>query len=299
MKILLIGANGQLGREICRSRLPSGVRLIAVNRSQLDLTRLDDIAGFVRDAAPDLVINAAAYTAVDKAELEPDLAFAINRDGAAALAQAAAVQKAPIIHISTDYVFDGRNEEAWTEEDRPNPINVYGESKLGGELAVLAANPRHLIIRVSWLYASCGNNFLRTMLRLGRERSHLTIVNDQIGRPTAAADLANALIGMALQTMNGQGEWGIYNFSNSGEPTSWHGFASAIFCYAARWSPMPPILDPVSTEAFGARAARPRNSRLDLGKIDRVFGLQPRNWQAALAEVIDELRRQDTTLRAS
>jgi dTDP-4-dehydrorhamnose reductase len=137
------------------------------------------------------------------------------------------------------------------------------------------------------------------MLRLGRERSHLTIVKDQIGRPTSAADLADALIGMALQTMNGQGEWGVYHFSNSGEPTSWHGFATAIFCYAARWSSMPPILDPISTEDFGARAARPRNSRLDLGKIERVYGLRPRNWQAALADVIEELRLEDTALRAS
>jgi dTDP-4-dehydrorhamnose reductase len=299
MKILLAGANGQLGREICRSRLPSGVRLITATRSQLDLTRPDDIAGFVRDAAPDLVINAAAYTAVDKAELEPDLAFAVNRDGAAALAKAAAAQNAPIIHISTDYVFDGRKDDFWVEEDRPNPINVYGESKLDGETAVIGANERHLIVRVSWLYASTGNNFLRNMLRLGRERSHLTIVKDQIGRPTSAADLADALIGMALQTMNGQGEWGIYHFSNSGEPTSWHGFATAIFCYAARWSSMPPILDPISTEDFGARAPRPRNSRLDLGKIERVYGLRPRNWQTALADVIEELRLEDTTLRAS
>jgi dTDP-4-dehydrorhamnose reductase len=299
MKILLIGANGQLGREICRSRLPSGVRLITATRSQLDLTRLDDIPALVRDAAPDLVINAAGYTAVDKAELEPDLAFAINRDGAAALAQAAAAQNAPIIYISTDYVFDGRKDDAWTEEDRPNPINVYGESKLSGELAVIAANQRHLILRVSWLYSARGNNFLRNMLRLGRERPRLSIVNDQIGRPTSAADLADALIGMALQNMNGQGEWGIYNFSNSGEPTSWHGFASAIFCHAARWSSMPPILDPISTQAFGARAARPQNSRLDLGKIDRVYGLRPRSWQAALADVIEELRLENTALRAS
>ncbi|NJM33839.1 MAG: dTDP-4-dehydrorhamnose reductase [Rhodomicrobium sp.] len=299
MKILLIGADGQLGREIRRSQLPPGATLIGANRKQLDLARPGEIAAFVSQIAPDLVINAAAYTAVDRAEDEADLAFAINRDAAGALARAAARRSAPIVHISTDYVFNGRKESEWSEDDSPDPINVYGASKLAGEIAVAAANPHHLILRVSWLYSVWGHNFLRTMLKLGHVRSRLSIVNDQIGRPTSASDVSRALIGMALQTMNGEGEWGLYHLSNSGTPTSWHGFASAIFCKAAPWSGMPPILDPISSQAYGARAARPQNSVLGLQKVERVFGLRPRSWQAALAEVVEALRREDIEMRLS
>jgi dTDP-4-dehydrorhamnose reductase len=297
MKILLIGADGQLGREIRRSQLPQGATLIGATRAQLDLNRRAEIPRYVSEVAPDLVINAAAYTAVDRAEDERELAFAVNRDAAAALAIAAAHCGAPIVHISTDYVFNGRKDGEWSEEDDPDPINIYGASKLAGEIAVAAGNSRHLILRVSWLYSVYGHNFLRTMLRLGHTRSRLSIVHDQTGRPTAASDLSRALIGMALQTMNGEGEWGLYHFTNAGAPTSWHGFASAIFCKAAPWSGMPPILDPVSSEVYGAKAARPRNSLLALHKIERVFGLRPRSWQVALSEVVDALRLEDIEMR--
>lgn len=295
MKILLTGATGQLGREICRSRLPSGTRLIAASRAQLDLTRPDDIPGVVAEIAPDLVINTAGYTAVDRAETDAELAFAVNRDGAAALSKAAAAQGAPIVHFSTDYVFDGSKEGEWTEEDRPNPLNVYGESKLIGEIAVAAANPRHLILRTSWLYAGQGQNFLRTILRIGKDRTRLPVVADQIGRPTAAADLADTAIGMAMQAMQGEGAWGLYHVCNSGPATSWHGFASAIFSKAARWSGIPPILEPITTEAYGAAAPRPRNSALSLGKLQQVYGLNPRPWHVALGDVLDELRREHVT----
>ncbi|WP_088345774.1 MULTISPECIES: dTDP-4-dehydrorhamnose reductase [Rhodomicrobium] len=292
MKILLTGATGQLGREICRSRLASGTRLIAASRAQLDLTRPSEIDGFVGEIAPDLVVNAAAYTAVDRAQSDPELAFAINRDGAASLSKAAAAHGAAIVHFSTDYVFDGSKDGEWTEEDRPNPLSVYGESKLIGEIAVAAANPRHLILRTSWLYAGQGHNFLRTMLRIGKDRTRLPVVADQIGRPTAAADLADTALGMAMQAMQGEGAWGLYHVCNSGPATSWHGFASAIFSKAARWSGIPPILEPITTEAFGAPAPRPRNSALALGKLQQVYGLTPRPWHAALCDVLDEMRRE-------
>ncbi len=291
MKILLTGATGQLGQEICRSQLPPGARLIRPARADLDLARPEQIAGLVRNITPDLVINAAGYTAVDKAETEPDLVFLMNRDGAAALARAAAACGAPIVHISSSHVFDGNKDGAWTEEDRPNPLNVYGESKLAGEFAVMAANPRHLILRTSWLYAAHGHNFLRTMLRLGCDRNRLAVVSDRLGRPTSAADLASALIGMALQTISSDGGWGLYHFSNTGAPVSWHGFASAIFCKAAPWSGMPPIIEPIKSKP-ASEAARPRNSVLDPAKIETVFGLTPRPWPAALAEVLNELRRE-------
>lgn len=299
MKILLTGATGQLGREICRSRLPSGTRLIAASRAQLDLTRQRDIAALVAEIEPDLVINAAAYTEVDKAERDRERAFAINRDGAAALASAAAEHGAAIVHFSTDYVFDGSKDGEWTEDDRPNPLNVYGESKLIGEIAVAAANPRHLILRTSWLYAGQGRNFLRTMLRIGKERSRLPVVADQVGRPTAAADLADTTLAMAIQAMQGQGLWGLYHVSNSGPATSWHGFASDIFSNAARWSGIPPILEPISTAAYGAAAPRPRNSALALGKLQQVYGLTPRSWQDALYDVLDELRREQIQMGVS
>lgn len=297
MKILLTGATGQLGREICRARLPSGTRLIAASRTQLDLSRPADISRFVAEIAPDLVINAAAHTAVETAEQEPDRAFAVNRDGAAALAKAAAQCNAPIVHLSTDQVFDGRKQGEWTEEDRPNPLNVHGQSKLIGEFAVAAANQRHLIVRTSWLYAAQGHNFLRTMLRLGSERSRLAVIADEIGRPTAAADLADALLTMAARAMKDNSHWGLYHFSNGGAPASWHGFASAIFSNAARWSGIPPILEPVSGETFAAPCDRPRNCVLNLGKVERTFGLTPRPWQAALADVLEELRLEEAQMR--
>ncbi len=171
MRILLAGATGQLGRDICRSVLPSGTSLIVASRNRLDLTRPDEIASFVDQAQPDLIINAAAYTAVDRAEQDRDLAFKVNSAGPEALAKAAAAGGIPIVHFSTDYVFDGKKSDGWTEDDHPAPLNVYGESKRDGELAVAAANKRHLIVRVSWLYGAHGNNFVRTMLEI-RPRAH-------------------------------------------------------------------------------------------------------------------------------
>jgi dTDP-4-dehydrorhamnose reductase len=290
MKILLTGATGQLGREICRARLPSGTRLIAASRTQFDLSRPTQISRFVTDIAPDLVINAAAYTAVERAEQEPDQAFALNRDGAAVLAKAAAECNVPIVHLSTDQVFDGGKQGEWTEDDRPNPLNVYGQSKLIGEFAVAAANRRHLIVRTSWLYAAQGHNFLRTMLRLGAERSRLAVIADEIGRPTAAPDLAEMLLIMAARAMKDDRGWGLYHVSNGGAPTSWHGFASAIFSKAALWSGIPPFLEAVSGETSVASRIRPHNCVLDLGKLERTFGLTPRPWQTALADVLEELR---------
>lgn len=293
MRILLTGATGQLGREICRSRLPPETSLIAASRSRLDLTRPSEIASFVQQIRPDLIINAAAYTSVDRAESEPSLAFAINCDGAETLAKAAAAQQIPIVQFSTDYVFDGCKESGWSEEDYPHPLNVYGESKLAGEIAVSTANRRHLILRVSWLYSAQGSNFLLSMLRLGRERDHLSIIDDQIGRPTSATDLADAAIGMILKAMSDDRCWGLYHFSNSGPPVSWYGFADEIFRQAERRMGRRPDLERISTEEFNAPAVRPKNSVFNLGKIGRVFGIEPQPWQSALAAVLREVQGQD------
>ena len=299
MKILLTGATGQLGRELCRARLPSGTRLIAASSTQLDLSRPAEVSRYVAEITPDLVINAAAYTDVERAEQEPDRAFAVNRDGAAALAKAAAQCNAPIVHLSTSDVFDGGKQGEWTETDRPNPLDVHGQSKLIGEFAVAAANPRHLIVRTSWLYAAHGRNFLRTMLCLGQERGSLAVIDDEIGRPTAAADLADMVLLMAARAMTENQYWGLYHVSNAGAPTSWHDFASAIFSNAARWSGIPPLLEPVSGETSAAYRIRPRNCVLHLGKLERTFGLTPRPWQAALADTLEELRFEEMRMRTS
>lgn len=290
MRILLTGATGQLGRQICRSPLPCGTSLIAASRNRLDLRRPGDIAEFVSEARPDLIINTAAYTAVDRAESESDLAFTINRDGAEALAQAAAALDIPIVHFSTDYVFNGEKDGEWSEDDEPAPLNIFGKSKLAGEIAVAAANPRHLIIRVSWLYAAHGTNFLQTMLKLGRQRGYLTVVTDQFGRPTSAAELVEAAMQMATQARESETQWGIYHFSNSGEAVNWYGFTREIFRIAAPWSGVRPLIDPINTEALNAPAARPKNAVLALDKIEQVFSIKPRPWEDALADVMEQLR---------
>jgi dTDP-4-dehydrorhamnose reductase len=298
MKILLTGATGQLGREICRARLPSGTRLIAASRTQLDLARPLRIGRFVAEIAPDLVINTAAYTAVERAECEPDRAFAVNRDGAAALAEAAARLGAPIVHISTSDVFDGRKCGEWTEDDRPNPMTVLGQSKLIGEFAVAAANPRHLIIRTSWLYAAAhGEQWQQTVLRLGLERSARSVAPDEIGRPTSAADLAATLLAMAAAAMNTDSHWGTYHVSNGGHPVSWHNYARALLrntigTFGA--APVTGITDPEPA----ADESPPRNAILDVSKLGRVFGLAPRPWQAAMREVLNEMGLNGAYLQA-
>lgn len=298
MKILLTGATGQLGREICRARLPSGTRLVAASRTQLDLARPLRIKRFVAGIAPDLVINAAGSAGVDAAEREPDRAFAVNRDGAAALAEAAAHCGAPIVHISSSDVFDGRKTSEWTEDDRPNPTNILGQSKLIGEFAVATANPRHLIVRTSWLYgAAHGDDWRRTVLRLALERSSRSAAPDEIGRPTSAADLAAALVTMTAAAMENDSQWGIYHVTNGGAPTRWHEFARALLRHPVGAPGGSPGIGVVGPE-LSADEGSPRNAVLGLGKIGRVFGLTPRPWQAAMREVLSEIGPSGAYLRA-
>ena len=299
MRILLTGATGQLGSALCRSLFPQGTSLITASRHQLDLTRAGSFDRFFNETCPDLVINAAAYTAVDKAEDNQTLAFAINGEGAGAVARAAAARDIPIVHISTDYVFDGNKRDAWSEDDPPSPINVYGKSKLAGERAVEAENARHIILRVSWLYGPNGNNFLRTILRLAGERRVLKIVDDQFGRPTSTTDLADAIVLTATKAMKADCHWGLYHFCNSGNPVSWHGFAAKIVSLTETWRQTSPTIQPITTEEFNAPAPRPRNSVLKLGKIERVFGIKPQNWQNALATALKELRPEKIEAKAS
>jgi dTDP-4-dehydrorhamnose reductase len=288
MKILVTGAAGQVGHEVGRAEWPSGWTIAACDRAALDITDAAGIAAALADQAPDLAINLAAYTAVDRAESEPDLARRINCTGAALLAAACAEAGVPLVQLSTDYVFDGSKRGPYREDDPVAPLGVYGSSKEAGERAVRAASDRHVILRTSWVYGVHGTNFVKTMLRLMTERPALRVVADQTGCPTGAADIARALVAIAARIAAGQAQWGTFHFAGAGAVT-WHGFAEAIVALAApRLGRRPPVAA-IATAEYPTPARRPANSVLDCAKIAAEYGILPRPWQMALAEVVDEL----------
>jgi dTDP-4-dehydrorhamnose reductase len=286
MKILLTGVNGQLGHELARSLAGLG-ELVAPPRAACDLADLDQLRSVLRSLRPDLIVNAAAYTAVDRAEDEPALALRINAEAPALMAHEARTLGAALLHYSTDYVFDGSAPDAYPESARPAPLGVYGQSKLAGEQAIGAAGIRHLILRTSWLYGMRGNNFLLTMLRLARERAHVRIVADQFGAPTwsrTVADTSAHLLGLALA---GGAPWwerhgGLYHLGSQGR-TSWAGFAEAIFSATGTACEVLPI----TAAEYGARARRPANSSLDCTRLMALCGPLP-DWRTALAEALAE-----------
>ena len=232
MKIMVFGAAGQVGREVCRAAWPSRYEILPFDRKAIDITRSAAVSAALRRERPDLVINLAAYTAVDRAESEPETAWAVNCAGAAHLAAACDETAARLIHLSTDYVFNGRKTGPYREEDTVDPLGVYGRSKEAGERAVRAALAHHVILRTAWVFGASGTNFVKTMLRLAAERPVLRVVADQRGSPTAAADIAAALITIAEHIERSDAEWGTYHFAGD-TPTSWHGFAETIFELAA------------------------------------------------------------------
>jgi dTDP-4-dehydrorhamnose reductase len=288
--ILVIGRRGQVATELARTTWPVDASVIALGRNQLNVADADAVRNAITAVKPRILINASAYTAVDRAEDEPELAFLVNEAGPRHLATEAARRGIPLIHLSTDYVFSGRSERPWREDDAPAPRGVYARSKLEGERAIRDACPQHVILRTSWVFAAHGQNFVRTMLRLGAERDELTIVNDQLGCPTSAADLARVIAAICRALLSRRDFAGTYHYAGSG-PVTWHGFAAAIFAAAGDLACKPPSLRPVSTAAFGARAPRPAYSVLDCGKIKRVFGISPRPWLSELCTVLDEIRR--------
>lgn len=291
MRVLVFGGAGQVGREVCRAAWPSSFELLMLDRSAADIRDAAMVSAAIAGKEPDLVINLAAYTAVDRAESEPDLAWAVNCAGAAHIAASCGDNGTPLVHLSTDYVFDGQKGEPYHEEDKVNPLNVYGASKEAGERAVRAAAPRHIILRSAWVYGASGANFVKTMLRLGAERRVLRVVADQQGCPTAAADIAAALVSIARQIERGVMQWGTFHFTAAGS-TSWHGFAEEIVALARRlgaWSNGPlPRVEPITTDQYPTAARRPMYSVLDCRKIEG-FGIFPRPWQASLPEVLREL----------
>ena len=297
-RILIVGNAGQLGREL--ERIFAGVGpIIAVDRESVDLADADQTRALVQRAAPDLILNAAAYTAVDRAESEPELAHAINAQAPQVLAEEALQRNALFVHYSTDYVFDGAKSEPWVETDAPNPLNVYGASKLAGEQAVQKIGGKFLIFRTSWVYGPHGNNFLLTMLRLGRERDRLSIVDDQVGAPTTSIELARAthaiVIGILAGRFVAQPAWsGLYHMTCAGS-VSWFGFAQAIFARAAELlGAKAPHLTSISTTDYPTPAARPRNSVLSNARLAASFGVQLPSWRFALEEVMHSIRNESS-----
>jgi dTDP-4-dehydrorhamnose reductase len=281
LRILLTGAGGQLGREILQTATQPGSNPIPLTRADLDITDPEAVQKALLRQKPDILVNAAAYTAVDRAESDPDRAFAVNRDGAEHLAAACSRTNVPLIHISTDYVFDGQSKRPYREDDPIRPINAYGRSKAEGEARIRARHPKHLILRTSWLYATHGRNFLTTMLRLGRERDTLSVVNDQVGSPTWTGDLARAILRIA-QALPRTPSWGTYHCSNRGE-TTWYGFAEAIFELAPQEQRLRvQDVHPIPTEDYPTPAERPRSSVLDCTRLQETFDITLPPWRESL-----------------
>ncbi|HCK02687.1 MAG TPA: dTDP-4-dehydrorhamnose reductase [Serratia grimesii] len=291
MKILLTGSKGQLG-SCFQDRLPTGWDVWATDSDMLDITNLDSVKKAVEQYKPDVIVNAAAYTAVDKAESEVDLAVLVNEIGPRNLAEAANIIGARLVHVSTDYVFDGRTSEPYLEIDATNPLGIYGKTKLDGEIAVTKAQSEAIIIRTAWVFSEYGNNFLKTMLRLSKERDVLNIVSDQRGCPTYAGDIAHAIIALLKKNSDG----GIYHFTGSCE-TSWSDFAISIFSEAGKSGLLTslPTVKPISTDMYPVKAQRPQYSVLNCDKI-RALGIFPSNLQSALSFVIEKISLADKVL---
>lgn len=289
IRLLVTGRNGQVATALAeRAAAAQGIAVIAVGRPELDLERPETVGPAILAAKPDIVVNAAAYTAVDKAETERDRAFAANRDGAGAAAAAAAKLGVPFIHLSTDYVYPGNKPEPYVESDATGPLGVYGQSKLEGEQAVRAAHPGAIILRTSWVYSPFGANFVKTMLRLAKDRDVLKIVDDQQGNPTSAIDIADAILKIAPSLVANPGAGGTFHFCGTGS-TTWCGFARHIFACSSQLGGPAPKVEAITTAEFPTPAKRPANSRMDMQAFAARFGFTMRPWQDATAETVARL----------
>jgi dTDP-4-dehydrorhamnose reductase len=289
--VLVAGKNGQVARCLRDLALQQNIPIVAVGRPELDLEDRSSIDRVLDAVEPSAVINAAAYTAVDRAETESAAAFAINCEGAAEIADAAGRRRIPFLHLSTDYVFDGGKKSPYDEDDIVAPLNIYGASKLAGEVAVLKACPGAVILRTSWIYSPYGSNFVRTMQRLSETQPIVKVVDDQIGTPTSAAELANAVLKIVarLQSAGSRDDnAGIYHLAGQGE-ASWHEFASAVFAGLARRRRSVALLRPIATDEYPTLARRPRNSCLDSSRAERVFGVRLASWRSSLEVCLDQL----------
>jgi len=285
MRLLITGSKGQLGTELVGQAASHTIH--AVDYDALDITNESAVERVVEVFKPDAVINAAAYTAVDKAESNREIAFAVNAGGSENLANACALRDIPLIHVSTDYVFDGSKDGAYVEDDPVAPLGVYGESKLAGEVAIRKACAKHLIFRTSWVFSAHGNNFTKTMLRLGAEREELGVVADQFGKPTAASELARVILDVLP---NLEGHWGTYHLVQP-DATNWHGFAKAIFDEAERQGIDLKLkhVNAIDTSAYPTPAKRPANSELCCDHLESIFDVKIQPWRTSLAKVIAEI----------
>jgi len=287
MKIVIIGRNGQLARALIAAGAPEGMRLQAISPPELDITSRESVDRALSCTRPDVVINTAAYTAVDTAESEAQAAFSLNRDGARHLAQACCRMQIPLVHISTDYVFDGKKAAPYVEEDPTCPLNVYGKSKLEGERAVRQYCQQHLILRTSWLFSPHGRNFVRAILQQAQMRDSLQVVDDQLGTPTYAAHLARGILHM-LQVMRSSMDefpWGTYHMSGAGK-ASWCTLAQEVLSCAARLGGPVARVQPIASAEFPSPARRPTDTRLDNGKLIKAFGIRLPDWREGTHECV-------------
>jgi len=288
--ILVFGAEGQTGRELIALASRRKIAAVGLSRAETDITQAEIVRAAIERHRPGLVVNAAGYTAVDRAESEPEAAHAANAEGAANLAMACASASVPLVHISTDYVFDGEKTAAYVESDPIAPLCVYGRTKAEGEAAVREAQPHHVILRTSWVYGAYGQNFLRTILRLATERDELRIVADQFGCPTATADIAEAILALAPRLVADPSVAGTYHFAGSGE-TTWHGLATEIVARQRPFTGRNPHVVAIATADYPTPARRPANSVLDSSHFRAIFGYSAHPWQQRVAETVDLLLR--------
>ena len=287
MRVLVFGSTGQVGRALAHTVWPAGCALTFLDRKAADFSQPFALGEVIECHRPDAVVIAAAYTHVDKAESEEALATTINATAPGAIAEACAGLSIPVVHLSTDYVFDGEKAGPYDENDPVAPIGAYGRSKLAGEVAVRQANPRHLVLRTSWVYDSAGTNFLLTMLRLAECRDEVCVVADQVGCPTAAADIADAIARILPTSLADEGTYGTYHMAGS-TSVSWHGFAEAIFENLAGRGMRRPRNRPITTAEYPTPGRRPKNSRLACEAFGRIFGFRLRGFEAAMPRVLDQ-----------
>ena len=296
LRLAVTGLAGQVVSALI-SRAPRDVEIIALGRPQLELSRRDAVITSLRHARCDAIINAAAYTYVDKAETEPELALSVNGDGAGNVAKAAAELGVPLLHLSTDYVFDGTLDRPYQEEDQTNPTSVYGRSKLSGEEQIRSIHPQHVILRTAWVYSPYGNNFVKTMLRLGIDRDEISVVADQFGNPTSALDIADVLVEIAKNiTRNpSSGLLGTFHMSGQGE-ASWADMAQEIFEIASALGRKPVKVCRITTSDYPTTAKRPTNSRLDNSKLEKVYGFKLPHWRSSLADCVTQLIKDNSRM---
>ncbi|MCF6236217.1 MAG: dTDP-4-dehydrorhamnose reductase [Gammaproteobacteria bacterium] len=296
MRILITGCNGQVGTELVKQGQALNHEIVAFDQDRLDITQADSVQKIVNEHQPDIIVNAAAYTAVDKAEQEIEVAYAVNKEGATNLAVISQALNIPLFHISTDYIFDGKKQQAYKEDDPASPTGVYGQSKWQGEQAIREILKKYIILRVSWVFATEGNNFVKTMFRLAIERDEISVVADQHGGPTCAADIASTLLKLAEQALSEKDQtsfpWGTYHYSGT-PTTTWHGFAEKILTQGKKMGLIKiiPKLNAITTADYPTPAVRPENSKLDCSKIKKIFDIEQPDWQAALNNTLKEWKK--------